>query len=121
MLRTVVGILLVTSGGLSYGQTAYRISTIAGSSFAGDGGEAVRAILQQAEGIAIAPDGTTYIADAADHRIRVVSPKGDINTLAGDGTAGFEGDNGPAAQARLNSPYGLALDRQGNQVFGFVQ
>lgn len=114
MLRTVVGILLVTGGGLSYGQTSYRVSTIAGSSFAGDGGEAVRAILQQAEGIAIAPDGTTYIADAADHRIRVVSPKGDINTLAGDGTAGFEGDNGPAAQARLNSPYGLALDRQGN-------
>ena len=114
MLRTVVGILLVTGGGLSYGQTSYRVSTIAGSSFAGDGGQAVRAILQQAEGVAIAPDGTTYIADAADHRIRIVSPNGDINTLAGDGTAGFDGDNGPAAKARLNNPYGLALDRQGN-------
>lgn len=114
MLRTIVGILLITGGGLSYGQTAYRVSTIAGSSFAGDGRDAMSAILQQAEGIAIAPDGTMYIADAGDHRVRIVSPKGEINTLAGDGTAGFEGDNGPAGKARLNSPYGLALDRQGN-------
>jgi uncharacterized protein (TIGR03437 family) len=88
---------------------------VAGSNFAGDGGAAVLALLQQAEGIVADPnDGTLYIADAGDHRIRAVSAKGEIRTVAGDGTAGAEGDGGPAAKARLNSPYGLSMDRNGN-------
>jgi uncharacterized protein (TIGR03437 family) len=96
-------------------QTAYRIQTLAGSNFAGDGGAAGLALLQQAEGIAAHPsDGTIYIADAGDHRIRAVSATGEIRTVAGDGTAGAEGDGGPAVKARLHSPYGLSIDRNGN-------
>ncbi|MBI2686268.1 MAG: hypothetical protein HYX27_08125 [Acidobacteria bacterium] len=114
MPRISLGISLALSGAFAFAQPAFRIQTIAGSSFAGDGGLATQAILQQAEGIAVDSDGTLYIADAADHRIRAVSPKGDIRTIAGDGSPGFDGDGGLALKAHLNSPYGLALDRQGN-------
>jgi uncharacterized protein (TIGR03437 family) len=86
---------------------------LAGSNNAGDGGQASQAVLQQAEGIAVAADGTVYVADAADHRIRAITPLGAITTIAGDGSAGSSGDGGMAKNARLNSPYGLALDREG--------
>lgn len=114
MLRQFFGILFVLAGiTTAPAQTAFRVQTLAGSNNAGDGGSAANAQLQQPEGIAIAPDGTIYISDAADHRIRAVSPEGVIRTVAGDGSAGTEGDEGPALKARLNSPYGLALDRSG--------
>ena len=92
----------------------YWIETVAGGAEVGDGGQAVHASFSQAEGVAAAPDGTLYVADAGDHRIRIVSPEGRIATLAGDGVPGFSGDGGPARAARLNQPYGLALDRSGN-------
>lgn len=114
MLRRLPGIVLAVAGIVSApAQTAYRVQTLAGSNNAGDGGVAVNAQLLQPEGVAIAPDGTVYISDAADHRIRAVSPEGIIRTVAGDGSPGAEGDNGPAINARLNSPYGLSLDRSG--------
>ncbi|MEO6037900.1 MAG: hypothetical protein ABIQ93_05755, partial [Saprospiraceae bacterium] len=90
------------------------MQTLAGSNNAGDGGQASQAVLQQAEGIAVAADGTVYVADAADHRIRAITPLGAISTVAGDGSAGSTGDGGLAKNARLNSPYGLALDREGS-------
>jgi uncharacterized protein (TIGR03437 family) len=93
---------------------AFRVQTLAGSNFAGDGGPAVKALLLQPEGLAAAPDGTIYIADAAGHRVREVAPDGSIRTVAGNGSPGFSGDGGPGARATLHSPYGLALDRQGN-------
>ncbi|HEU0124017.1 MAG TPA: hypothetical protein VFQ91_26025 [Bryobacteraceae bacterium] len=114
MRRAMSGILLYFATSVLSGQIAYRIQTLAGSSYAGDGGPATQALLQQAEGVAIHTDGTIYIADAATHRIRAVSSTGEIRTVAGDGSPGFDGDGGPAAQAHLRTPYGLALDRQGN-------
>ncbi|MFN0102711.1 MAG: hypothetical protein ACKV2U_11555 [Bryobacteraceae bacterium] len=115
MLRVLSGILFVLAEVVpALAQPAFRIQTLAGSNTAGDGGSAVQAIIQQAEGVAVDPDGTVYIADATDHRIRAVSSKGEIRTIAGDGSPGAEGDEGPALKARLNSPYGLSLDRQGN-------
>ena len=92
----------------------YTITTVAGSAWVGDNGAATAAILTQTEGIAADPQGNLYIADAANHRIRRVTPAGSITTFAGTGIAGFSGDGGPAAAAQLNSPYGLAFDGQGN-------
>lgn len=92
----------------------YNIGTVAGSSWVGDNGPAVKAILIQAEGVCAGPNGNIYIADSGDNRVRKVTPDGVIHTLAGTGTRGSSGDGGPAASALLNSPYGLACDGQGN-------
>src|SRR5688572_30747789 len=111
----LLGILDILDGAIPLNaQPTYRVQTFAGSNNAGDGGQAAQAVLHQAEGVAVDVDGTIYIADAADHRIRAISPIGAIRTIAGDGSAGAGGDDGPAKNARLNSPYGLSLDRQGN-------
>jgi uncharacterized protein (TIGR03437 family) len=115
MLRVVFGVLYILAWAMpSLAQPVFRVQTLAGSNNAGDGGLAAQAILQQPEGVAVDGDGTIYIADAADHRIRAVSARGDIRTVAGDGSPGATGDGGPANKARLNSPYGLSIDRQGN-------
>jgi uncharacterized protein (TIGR03437 family) len=92
----------------------YEIATVAGSERLGDGGAAVAAQLSQPEGLALDGAGNLYIADPDSHRVRRVTPGGIITTVAGIGHAGFRGDAGPAAQARLNAPYGVAADAQGN-------
>lgn len=92
----------------------YSIQTAAGSSTNGDGGPAMNALLSQAEGIAVDRQGNIYIADAADNRIRRITPDGIIQTIAGTGIAGFAGDGGAASKALLNQPYGLAVDSSGN-------
>ena len=80
----------------------------------GDGGPATSAILIQTEGVLADGSGNLYIADAGDHRVRKVASERSDRDLAGTGIRGFSGDGGLAAQAQLNSPYGLALDGQGN-------
>jgi len=92
----------------------FQLTTVAGSDQVGDGGQAVAAELQQPEGIVVDPVGNIYIADAANDRVRKVTPAGVISTVAGNGHPGFSGDNGPASAAQLNQPYGLALDAAGN-------
>jgi len=93
---------------------AYQLSTVAGSDFVGDGGQAAAAHVEQPEGIVVDPAGNLYIADAGNNRVRKVTPAGVISTVAGNGHPGFSGDHGPAAAAQLNRPYGLALDVAGN-------
>ena len=66
------------------------------------------------EGMVVDPGGNLYIADAANHRVRKVTPTGTISTVAGNGHPGFSGDNGPAAAAQLNQPYDVAIDAAGN-------
>lgn len=92
----------------------YQITTVAGSDMVGDGGQAVASQLAQPEGLAVDSSGNLYIADAANHRVRLVTPAGVISTVAGNGHPGFSGDNGPAAAAQLNQPYDVALDSSGN-------
>jgi len=101
---------LICVSGFVAGQISYQMTTVAGSSWVGDGGPATSAVLYQAEGIASDAMGNLYISDAADHRVRKVTPAGVISTVAGNGFAGFSGDGGPASAAQLNSPYGLAVD-----------
>ena len=58
--------------------------------------------------------GNLYIADTGNDRIRRVDASGTITTLAGTGERGYSGDGGPADEARLNSPRGVAVDGAGN-------
>ena len=90
------------------------ITTVAGTgtdSFSGDGGPATAATLDQPEDMAVATDGSVYLTDAGNNRIRKIAPDGTITTIAGTGTDSFSGDDGPATAATLNSPTGLALNR----------
>jgi uncharacterized protein (TIGR03437 family) len=92
------------------------ISTVAGTGtagFAGDGGLATAARLNLPADVTLDSAGNLYIADEANHRIRMVNPGGVISTVAGNGTAGFAGDNGPAVSAQLNTPRGVAVDSTG--------
>ena len=94
------------------------ISTIAGKgseSYSGDGGPATSAEFNWPTGIALDGSGNIYIADHTNNRIRKISSStGIITTIAGNGTAGFSGDGGPATDAKLYWPFGIALDSSGN-------
>ena len=80
--------------------------------FSGDGGQASASPLVRPLALAIGPAGEIYIAEG--NRIREVMKDGRITTFAGTGAAGNGGDGGPAAQAQLNIPQGLAVDSAGN-------
>ena len=93
------------------------ISTVAGtdsSGSRGDGGPAVDARLFSPQGVAVDGAGNLFIADTVNHRIRKVDSAGVISTVAGTGWTGSRGDGGPAVDARLNRPYGVAVDGAGN-------
>jgi uncharacterized protein (TIGR03437 family) len=112
-MRAILAVMYMAAA-VATGQPGYIINTVAGSDWVGDGGPAAAALLVQPQGLATDGSGNLYIADAGDHRVRRVAANGTIETVAGTGILGFSGDGGPAAQAQLNSPYGLALDAQGN-------
>lgn len=80
----------------------------------GDGGAAIAASLQEPTAIALDPAGNLYIADRDNHAIRRVDPGGTITTVAGSGERGFAGDDGPATEAELSKPQGVAVDGAGN-------
>ena len=90
------------------------IETVAGGSFARDGGPAVRAWLRFPNGAAADGSGNLYIADTIHHRIRKVDAAGVISTVAGNGRDGYSGDGGPAVRAQLAEPWGAAADGAGN-------
>jgi uncharacterized protein (TIGR03437 family) len=109
------------------------LTTIAGNGtqgYSGDNGPATSAQLSNPSGIAVDGAGNVYFADVGNQRVRKIS-NGVITTVAGNGTAGFSGDNGPATSAQLNLqsggvncclpvnpsprlPGGLAVDAAGN-------
>jgi DNA-binding beta-propeller fold protein YncE len=97
-----------------------EVFTFAGTGvkgFSGDGGEATLAQLNNVYAVARGPDGWLYFCDMDNHRIRRVSPQGIIETYAGSNERGYEGDGGPANQAKLNQPYEFAWDKSGNLFF----
>jgi len=97
-----------------------KISTVAGNGVqghAGDGGPAAAARLNSPQGVAVDGQGNLYITDTLNYTIRMVSPSGNISTVAGTGVAGYAGDGGPAGQAQLSYPTGIAIDTAGNVYF----
>ena len=91
----------------------WTIDTFAGGEI-GDNGPAIQARLDTPRWVAVDGAGNLYIADTNFHRIRRVDPLGTITTVAGTGESGFGGDDGPAIQARLYGPQGVAVDSAGN-------
>jgi internalin A len=91
------------------------ITTIAGNGvagFSGDGGQATSAEIYSPDGITIY-QGNIYIADKANNRIRQINNMGVITTVAGNGTMGFGGDNGPATAAELAFPSSVGFNGSG--------
>lgn len=80
---------------------------------AGENVPAQKVALLQPRGLAVAPDGALFIAEAGRHRIRRVDPSGRVTTYAGSGDAGNSGDGGPAASATFRGPTAVALDAEG--------
>jgi hypothetical protein len=124
--------VVAAAAGRFYGQamTAGDIYTIAGNGgagFSGDGGPAVKARLHRPTGVALDAVGNVLISDSFNERIRVLAARtgtfygramtaGDMYTIAGNGTAGFSGDGGPATAAGLNTPLRTTVDAAGNVV-----
>jgi sugar lactone lactonase YvrE len=104
------------------------ITTVAGNGtpgFSGDNGPATSAQLDLIgyAGAAVDSAGNLYLADNFNYRVREVS-NGVITTVAGNGTPGSSGDNGPATSAQLRGPAGVAVDSAGNLYFedgGFIR
>jgi trimeric autotransporter adhesin len=94
------------------------IGTIAGNGtlgYTGDGGVATSAEFQQPVAVAVDYQGNFFVSDFAKDVVRRVDAFTNIvTTLTGNGTSGYDGDNGPAAEGTLHSPSGLSLDAVGN-------
>jgi uncharacterized protein (TIGR03437 family) len=94
-----------------------RITTAAGSGqlgYSGDGGLAINARINFPRGLAVDAGGVLYIADTSNHRVRRVDRAGVITTIAGNGEQGYLGNGIAATSARLDSPWGVAVDSAGN-------
>ncbi len=93
------------------------ITTICGdgtNGFTGDGGPATAAEFSDALNIVLDAVGNLYLFDRGNNRVRCIDPAGIITTVAGNGTAGFSGDGGPATAAEFDAPVDGAVDSAGN-------
>ncbi len=126
-LRTPYGVAVDAAGNVyvaDYGNDRVRkisaagiLTTFAGNgghNYAGDGGQAADAQLRTPRGVTTDKAGNVYIAETGSHVIRKVTPDGVISTVAGIGIAGFAGDDADPLLARLLSPHGVAVDKDGN-------
>ncbi len=99
---------------------AATITTIAGTGeegFSGDGGPATSAVLNWPGGVAVDVEGSLYFADRLNHVIRRIDAEtGFISTIAGNGMAGFDGDNGPGTEGLVNRPAGVTVTRSGGLI-----
>ena len=94
-----------------------QIVTFAGTGTGGSGPEdllAAQTQLRGPRGVCTSRTGVVYIVDTSNHRVLSAPPTGLVENAAGNGTAGFAGDGGPAATAELNQPGACAVDSAGN-------
>lgn len=97
-----------------------NIKTVAGTGkpgFFNDGGPAENATLYGPTGLAFDNWGNLFIADTGNHRIRVLTNKGYLKTVAGTGQQGYSGEREMPQSAFLNNPTGLAFNSQGELHF----
>lgn len=115
-MRVFMGMVAMTL--IVSAQPGGTITSVAGTGekgFAGDGGPAAKAKLDQPFDVAFDRAGNLYFSDTFNHRIRKVDAKsGIITTVAGKGKKGYSGDGGTATDAMLNEPYGIELDAEAN-------
>lgn len=100
----------------AFAQAAPEIKVVAGKGtvgFSGDGGPAMRAEMDNPFGITRGPDGALYVCEFTGHVVRRIDAKGVITTVAGNGTAGYSGDGGPARKAQLNKPHEIRFGPDG--------
>ncbi len=97
--------------------SAGSVSTIAGTGnanpYSGTTGAATSANINSPGGIAVASDGTVYIAETSNHVIRKISG-GNLSLFAGNALSGYQGDGANATDAEISGPTGLTLDSAGN-------
>jgi len=95
-----------------------KITIVAGNGtqgYSGDGGPAVKAQLNEPYEVRFDAAGNMFFVEMKNHLVRRVDVKtGLISTVAGTGTAGFSGDDGPAVTAQLKQPHSIALDNDGH-------
>lgn len=96
----------------------YTIATIAGTGVggsSGNGAAAVDAAVQYPQAMVLAADGSLYFGQPADHTIRRIdATTGFMEHVAGTGTIAYNGDGGPAAEAGLAYPFGMAFNAEGD-------
>jgi hypothetical protein len=94
--------------------SVFAHSTSLSSGFGGDNGLATSAQLNTPKGLWLTTSGILYIADSGNHRIRKILTSNNIlSTVAGNGTAGYSGDSGPAISASLHNPVGVVMGFNG--------
>jgi sugar lactone lactonase YvrE len=101
---------------LSVGTQAQKIYTVAGG-YVGDGGPATSTSLAQPLFAAFDQPGNLYVSESLHCRMRKVDIHGNISTVAGTGICGYSGDGGPATNAKLSFPTGVAVDAAGDVFF----
>ena len=115
-MKLISSVLLLLSIIAYHNVNAQIITTISGTTtagFTGDNGPATAAKLNSPHDVVVFA-GNIYISDQNNNRVRKINPAGIMTTIAGNGTAGFLGDGGPASAAELDLPTGLAIDNTGN-------
>ena len=109
---------LFVVGLLSAADPKYTISTLAGSRPLGDGGTATAALVASPNGVAVDDAGNLYVADVLYHRVRKITPDGRISTVLGTDSGAEPNPELLASQSPGGSPFGVALDKEGNLFVG---
>ena len=104
----------VTPGGIITTVAGKGVPGVDPGGFDGDNKPATDALLLQPQDVALGPDGSVYIADLNNNRVRRVTPDGIITTVAGNGLGGYGGDGGPAIAATVGAPQALAVGSDGS-------
>ncbi len=115
-MRLVLHLLL--SASFAFGASTKTVAGTGVSGADGDGGPAIQAQVGNPYGLTLGPDGALYVCEIDTDRVRRIDRKdGLISTVAGTGETGYSGDGGPATGARLNDPYEVRFDTDGNMYF----
>ena len=117
LISSPCGVAVDSSGNVYFSVVSHRIlkfdtkgiiSIFAGNGnegYDGDGGPAINAKLNDPFEVAVDSDAYGYSAETTNNVVRIVDMKGVISTIAGHGNKGYDGDGGPAINAKLNDPY----------------
>ena len=121
LLTALVAFSLAFCGASAGSLGQPQMDTVAGTGRPqnnGDKGQARAINIGDPFGVEVGPDGALYVTEVRNHRVRRVDlSTGQITTVAGNGEKGYSGDGGLATKARLNEPYEVRFDRDGNMYF----